>query len=291
LEIREKVEDSLTVGVYEYTEPIFPVVPGLLVNVGAHLAETVAGTTTVQFFQLDKVPAIEVALIEREYDPAAVGVPDMVVPDQVAQEGLETAERADDSLTDGVYEYVEPINPVAFGLLVNVGAHLAETVAGTTTVQFFQLDNVPAIEVALIEREYDPAAVGVPDKVVPDQATPAETTDRVEDSLTVGVYEYTEPIFPVVLGLLVNVGAHLAVVSVESVVAPGDTLLNPSALPTPEHDLKEMLGILDGLNKNPIPYWGPNVPSPLTVPAGFCPLLFATQLVNATLVVVGAYSI
>jgi hypothetical protein len=154
--------------------------------------------------------------------------------------------------------------------------------AETITVQFFQLDNVPAIEVALIEREYDPAAVGVPDKVVPDQATPAETTDRVEDSLTVGVYEYTEPIFPVVPGLLVNVGAHLAEVTVFSVVAPGDNLLSPSALPTPEHDLKEMLGILDGLNKNPIPYWGPNVPSPLTVPAGFCPLYDETQFMNCT---------
>ena len=59
---------------------------------------------TVQFFQLDNVPAIEVALIEREYDPDAVGVPDMVVSDQVAQEGLETKESEEDSLLVGVYE-------------------------------------------------------------------------------------------------------------------------------------------------------------------------------------------
>jgi hypothetical protein len=59
------------------------------------------------------------------------------------------------------------------------------------TVQFFQLDKVPAIEVALIENEYDPTAPAVPYRVVPDQVTPLglETTDRVEDSLTVGVYE------------------------------------------------------------------------------------------------------
>jgi hypothetical protein len=61
-------------------------------------------TITVQLYQFDKVPAVDVALMEKEYDPAAVGVPDITVPDQEAQLGLETAERVDDSLTVGVYE-------------------------------------------------------------------------------------------------------------------------------------------------------------------------------------------
>ena len=39
-----------------------------------------------------------------------------------------------------------------------------------------------------------------------------------------------------------------------SVVAPGDNGLNPFAFPVPEHALNEMLGILDVLNMNPIPY-------------------------------------
>jgi len=75
------------------------------------------------------------------------------LPDQVAQEGLETKESEEDSLTDGVYEYTEPIFPVVLGLLVKVGAHLAETVAGTTTVQFFQQESVPEVDTALIDKE------------------------------------------------------------------------------------------------------------------------------------------
>ena len=101
-------------------------------------------TVTVQFFQLDNVPAVEVAFIEKEYDPAAVGVPDIVVPDQAAQVGLVTEERVADSFTVGVYEYATPILPVVLGLLVNIGAHFAEALA-TVTVQFFQLDNVPDV--------------------------------------------------------------------------------------------------------------------------------------------------
>ena len=58
-------------------------------------------------------------MIEKEYDPADVGVPDITVPDQVAQVGLVTEERAADSFTDGVYEYATPTFPVVLGLLVN----------------------------------------------------------------------------------------------------------------------------------------------------------------------------
>ena len=68
-------------------------------------AQLTLDTITVQFFQIGKFPAIDVALIEKEYDPAAVGVPDILVPDQAAQVGLVTEERAADSFTVGVYEY------------------------------------------------------------------------------------------------------------------------------------------------------------------------------------------
>jgi hypothetical protein len=42
-----------------------------------------------------------------------------------------------------------------------------------------------------MENEYDPAIVGVPDITVPDHVAHDgfDTRDRVEDSLTVGVYE------------------------------------------------------------------------------------------------------
>jgi hypothetical protein len=63
-----------------------------------------AGTVTVQFFQLESVPEVDTAWIEKEYDPAAVGVPDITEPDQVAQLGFVTRERVEDSLTVGVYE-------------------------------------------------------------------------------------------------------------------------------------------------------------------------------------------
>ncbi|HEY3420077.1 MAG TPA: hypothetical protein VGK23_05950, partial [Methanomassiliicoccales archaeon] len=59
---------------------------------------------TVQFFQLEFVPAVEVALMEIENDPEAVGVPDNTVPDQEAQEGLAITDMVEDSLTVGVYE-------------------------------------------------------------------------------------------------------------------------------------------------------------------------------------------
>ena len=59
---------------------------------------------TVQFIQLDKVPAFEVALIENKYVPGAIGIPDTVVPDQVVPRGLETRVRVDDSFNFGVYE-------------------------------------------------------------------------------------------------------------------------------------------------------------------------------------------
>jgi hypothetical protein len=42
--------------------------------------------------------------MENEYDPAAAGVPDITVPDQVAQVGFDTRDRVEDSLTVGVYE-------------------------------------------------------------------------------------------------------------------------------------------------------------------------------------------
>jgi hypothetical protein len=59
---------------------------------------------TVQFFQLECVPAVEVALMENEYDPAAAGVPDITVSDQEAHEGLTAADKEADSLIVGVYE-------------------------------------------------------------------------------------------------------------------------------------------------------------------------------------------
>lgn len=59
---------------------------------------------TVQFIQLDKVPAFEVALIEKRYVPTAPAVPDTVVPDQVTPYGWETRVRVADSFTVGVYE-------------------------------------------------------------------------------------------------------------------------------------------------------------------------------------------
>ena len=80
---------------------------GLFVNVGAHLALPTgaeAGTETVQFIQLDKVPAFEVALTAKEYDPAAVGVPDITLPDQEAHTGFVTSDKVEDSFTVGVYE-------------------------------------------------------------------------------------------------------------------------------------------------------------------------------------------
>ena len=86
------------------------------------------------------------ALTPNEYDPAAVGVPDITLPDQEAHVGFVTSVSVEDSLTDGVYEYAVPIFPVVLGLLVNVGAHLSLTTgaaAGTITVQFIQLDKVP----------------------------------------------------------------------------------------------------------------------------------------------------
>jgi hypothetical protein len=86
------------------------------------------------------------------------------------------------------------------------------TVAGadTVTVQFFQLESVPEVDTALTEKVKDPATVGVPDIVVLDQEAQVGfvTRERVADSFTVGVYEYAVPILPVVLGLLVNVGAQ-----------------------------------------------------------------------------------
>jgi hypothetical protein len=63
---------------------------------------------------------------------------------------------------------------------------LLETL-GTVTVQFIQLERVPAVDVALIDKEIVPADVGVPDMAVPVQA--AETEVKVADSFTVGVYE------------------------------------------------------------------------------------------------------
>jgi len=57
---------------------------------------------TVQSFSLDKVPRAEVALTPNEYVPAAVGVPDITLPDQEAQVGFVTSASVEDSLTDGV---------------------------------------------------------------------------------------------------------------------------------------------------------------------------------------------
>ena len=91
-----------------------------------------------------------------EYVPAAVGVPDITVPDQEAHVGFVTSVSVEDSLTDGVYEYAVPIFPVVLGLFVNVGAHLPLTTgvaAGTITVQSFSLDKVPRADVALIANE------------------------------------------------------------------------------------------------------------------------------------------
>ena len=44
------------------------------------------------------------ALTPKEYVPAAVGVPDMTLPDQEAHVGFVTSVSVLDSFTDGVYE-------------------------------------------------------------------------------------------------------------------------------------------------------------------------------------------
>jgi hypothetical protein len=90
-----------------------------------------------------------------------------------------------DSLVVGEYEYDPSMVLVVAGLFVKAGAQWL----GTLTVQFFQADNVPAVDTALTEKEYVPPFDGVNEIRPPTNVAPEGNVGAVMvlDSLVVGV--------------------------------------------------------------------------------------------------------
>jgi hypothetical protein len=75
------------------------VVAGLVVNVGAQISRI----ETVQFFQTGSVPFVETAFILKSADPVEIGVPLIVLPLSVAQDGFASIVTVADSLSVAVY--------------------------------------------------------------------------------------------------------------------------------------------------------------------------------------------